>query len=169
MTAARSCELPATATLRRCKDEGAYVDCYVTEAPGSISHAQFVEAFYTTALFKAERVVLATLASRPSTDLEARELAQGNRDSFAAWRVESRSTDQLLLGDFTGRTKSWLMVEPAGDGATSLYFGSAVVPKIHAGTRAREMGFVFKALLGFHKLYSKLLLNAARSRIALIR
>lgn len=162
--AVEPCELPETASLRRYRDPGAYVDCYVVEVAGSVSHAAFVEAFYTTPLFKVERLILAAFVSRPSTDLDAKQLAEGRADSFAAWRVEDRKTDQLLLGDYTGRTKSWLMVAPSGDG-TSLYFGSAVVPKVDSTTGERKLGFVFGALLGFHKLYSRLLLGSARSRI----
>ena len=49
---------------------------------------------------------------------------------------------------------------------TRLYFGSAVVPVMNAATGKSEMGFVFKALLGFHKLYSRALLSAAAARLA---
>ena len=83
--------------------------------------------------------------------------------------MEGRSADQLLLADFTGRTKSWLMAVPvSGTGVgpqTQLYFGSAVVARIDARTGRRKMGFAFHALLGVHRLYSRLLLGAARSRV----
>lgn len=131
------------------------------------SHSAFVEAFYTTALFKVERLILAWFVARPSTDLQARQLAEGSTDSFAAWRVEGRAPDQLLLTDFVGRTRSWLMVAPVpgANARTRLYFGSAVVPRGHAGKGPPRMGLAFHALLGFHKLYSRLLLRAARSRM----
>lgn len=165
MSAIKPFELPQEALLRRYQQGEAYADCYVTEVPGTHSHAAFVEAFYTTALFKLERIIL-RLAARPSTDEQARQLALGSADSFAAWKVEARNADQLLLGDFTGRTKSWLMVEPAaGNTCTRLYFGSAVLSRPRAGSRERGMGFIFHALLGFHKLYSRLLLASARSRL----
>jgi len=112
--------------------------------------------------------MLAWFVARPSTDLQARQLAEGSTDSFAAWRVEGRAPDQVLLADFMGRTRSWLMVAPAPGGAgagTRLYFGSAVVPRRHTGHGRPRMGFAFHALLGFHKLYSRLLLQAARSRL----
>lgn len=168
MSSVRPCDIPETAFLCRYRQGDAYADCYMTEVAGTISQRTFVEAFYTTALFKVERVIL-RLVARPSTDLDARKLAEGGSASFAAWRVEDRSADQLLLGDFTGRTKSWLMAAPVADtggGArTRLYFGSAVLPRIDARTGARTLGFAFRALLGFHRLYSRLLLGAARSRI----
>ena len=163
------CELPADALLNRYSESGAHADCYVAEIAGAVSHAEFVEAFYTTGVFKLERLILRLLVSRPSTDTEARELAQGNRDSFAAWAVEARAADQLLLADFTGRTKSWLMVAAprnAGSSGTRLFFGSAVVPVRSARTGRSGPGFVFKALLGFHRLYSRMLLNAAVARLA---
>lgn len=169
MTSVRPCELPETALLRKYQEGRAYADCYVTEVSGSVSQAVFIEAFYTTALFKVERTILRWPADRPSFDIEAKQLAEGTTDSFAAWRVEGRNADQLLLADFTGRTKSWLMVIPvSGTGVgtqTRLYFGSAVVPRVEPRTGRRKMGFAFRALLGFHRLYSRLLLRAARSRV----
>jgi hypothetical protein len=163
-------ELPATALLRYYQSHGAYADCYVTDIQGPVSQTQFVEAFYTTPLFKLERLLLRWLAAKPSTDTDAKNLAAGTLDAFAAWRVERRDTNQLLLSDFTGRTKSWLMVatvEPAsGTAKTCLYFGSAIVPKVDRKTGRRSLGLLFHALLGFHKLYSRALLQAARSRLA---
>lgn len=168
MPTIRSCELPGDALLNRYTTSGAYADCYFAEIAATVSHAQFVEAFYTTTIFKLERLILRLLVSFPSTDEEARQLAQGKRDSFAAWSVEARAIDQLLLSDFRGRTKSWLMVEPQGAGApgTRLYFGSAVVPVRSVGTGRTGLGFVFTALLGFHKLYSRILLRTTVSRLS---
>ena len=164
----RACALPANALLRKYLHAGAYVDCYVAEIARPVSHAEFVKAFYTTAVFKAERLILAWF-SLPSTDLQAQELAFGKVSSFAAWKVESRSPDQVLLSDFRGRTRSWLMCAPVAPdtsaASTRLYFGSAVVPTAKAGSGERRMGIVFHALLGFHKLYSRALLRAAVSRL----
>ena len=157
--------LPAQALLAKYARGGAYTDCYATEMAASVSHAEFVEAFYTTALFKIEALLLAWFVAKPSSDAHARQLAAGERDAFAAWSVEARSVDQLLLSDFQGRTRSWLMVAPI-PGGTRLYFGSAVVPTVNKATGQARMGFAFRALLGFHKLYSRALLSAARSRLA---
>lgn len=165
MSSIRPCELPDGALLRKYLREGAYADCYVTEIAKPVSHAEYVEAFYTTAVFKVERLLLQWLVSRPSTDREAGNLASGSLGSFAAWKVEDRSPDQLLLSDFTGRTRSWLMIAPADNGGacpgTRLYFGSAVVPATHARTGKKSLGFTFRALLGFHKLYSRILLRSS--------
>ena len=163
-----ACALPAGALLDRYRGGDGFADCYATELPRAVSHAEFVEAFYTTALFKLERFVLRVFLARPSSDLEAARLARGEVDAFAAWSVEDRAPDQLLLADVAGRTRSWLMVAPAGIGSTGtrLYFGSAVVARRSTRPGRPRMGFVFHALLGFHKLYSKALLRAARSRLA---
>jgi len=161
MHAIRRCGLPDDALLRKYLYAGAYADCYVTEVAGSVSHAEFVESFYTTAIFKTERLLLAWFASRPSTDSQAGDLARGSLDAFAAWTVEGRSTGQLLLADATGRTRSWLMSASNANGSTRLYFGSAVVPATHAPTGRKGLGLLFRALLGIHKLYSRMLLRAS--------
>ncbi|VTU14548.1 hypothetical protein RA8CHR_00646 [Variovorax sp. RA8] len=162
-----ACELPDQSLLARYAHGGAYADCYATEVAGVVSHAAYVEAFYTGAIFRLERFLLARLASKPSTDAQVRQLAAGERDSFSAWKVEARTADQLLMCDLAGRTRSWLMVAqaPGDSSSTRLYFGSAVVPVVDKVSGEARMGFLFKALLGFHKLYSRVLLHAARSRL----
>ena len=168
MSAVRAGELPAGALLDRYRHSGAYTDCFVADMPAPVSQAAFVEAFYTTAVFRAERLVLRWLAAKPSTDAQAGALARGHADVFAAWRVEDRADDQILLCDFQGRTRSWLMSQPlAGPGrsGTRLYFGSAVVPVTDRQTGEARMGAGFRALLGFHKVYSRVLLSAAVSRL----
>ena len=158
------CDLPPTALLRRCRDAGAYTDCYTTEIAARISNVEYVEAFYTTFVFKLERFLLKWLVSRPSTDTEAARLARGEIDSFAAWTVEGRAPDQVLMADYMGRTKSWLMVAPSGQTGTRLYFGSAVVP-VRDKSGKRTLGSPFGALVGFHKMYSRVLLGAAAEKI----
>jgi hypothetical protein len=78
--------------------------------------------------------------------------------------VGCNQDDQLLLCDFQGRTRSWLMSAPDSTGpspATTLNFGSAVVPQKPHG----PMGPAFRALLGFHHLYSRALLRSAVMRL----
>lgn len=164
--AVRKTDLPASALLRKYVYEGAYTDCYVTEVTTVASQAEYVEAFYTTGPFKLERLILRWLVSKPSSDCDARRLAHGEIDSFAAWTVEGRAQNQLLLCDFQRRTRSWLMAVPLESGGTGtrLYFGSAVVP-VRTKSGKVALGFTFTVLLGFHKLYSQVLLRAARSRL----
>ncbi|MCE7904064.1 MAG: hypothetical protein DYH20_15935 [Gammaproteobacteria bacterium PRO9] len=127
--------------------------------------AQYVTAFYTSPVFKVERLILKVALSRPSTDAEAALLAEGKRDTFAAWRVEARTDHQLLLADLQGRTRSWLMVKRdlTDSDVTQLHFGSAVVPREERHDGKRSLGLVFTALMGFHKLYSQVLLASARA------
>ena len=115
----------------RYANDGGYADCFVVDVPRAISHAQYVEAFYTSCLFKLERFVLRWLVAKPSTDAEAHALALGKRESFAAWSVEARAPEQLLVCDYQGKTRSWLMVEPGFDNGapvTRLYFGTGIDP-----------------------------------------
>lgn len=140
----------------------------MTDVVGSVSHEQFVTAFYTTSVFRLERMILKWAVSKPSTDAQAEQLASGAIDAFAAWHVEKRSDNQLLVSDFYGRTRSWLMIAPLKTNSgpvTRLYFGSAVVPVADAKTGRPTLGRGFRALLGFHKIYSKVLLYAAKSRL----
>lgn len=145
-----------------------YVDCYTTEISGRIAFPEFVFSFYTTLLFKLERFILKWMVSKPSTDAQARQLADGETEKFAAWRVESRSENEILMCDFQERTRSWLMLVPVTtvNGArTRLYFGSAVVPIRNSKTGELSLGFGYQALLGFHRVYSVFLLYSAKSRI----
>jgi hypothetical protein len=167
MTTIRTCELPSGALLRKYLDGQAYADCYVTEVAWKVSQAEFVEAFYTTRVFKLERLLLSWFAKRPSTDEQARQLSSAETASFAAWHIEGREADQLLLCDMMGRTRSWLMSRPATDRqATQLFFGSAVVPVKDRRTGEAKMGMAFRALLGFHTVYSRVLLRAAVKRLS---
>ena len=76
MTSIKPCEVPTDSLLRKYKDDHGYADCYVAEVTGAVSQAAFIEAFYTTALFKVERAILKHLLARPSTDAEAKQLVQ---------------------------------------------------------------------------------------------
>jgi hypothetical protein len=154
MSPVRRLPLPEHALLAKFARSGAYTDCYVTAVPRNVSHAEFVEAFYTSWLFKLERLILTWFAEKPSTDPEARALSRGERENFAAWSVESRAGNQLVMLDFLAYTCSWLMVEerPA---ETVLYFGSGVMRRTLA----------FRLLMPFHKLYARALLGAAGARL----
>jgi hypothetical protein len=143
-----------------------FTDCYAIEVAGHVSLAEFVTAFYTTRLFKLERLILHYLAHKPSSDANVRSLASSESDRFAAWTVESRSDNELLMCDFRGRTRSWFMVgSPAreeGHPITLLRFGSAVVG---AGD-TKSAPLLFRLLIGFHKVYSRALLGSAARKLA---
>lgn len=159
------CSLPADAFLQRYAGNDGYADCFRVDVPGTIGLGCYVEAFYTTWLFKAERAIL-SLAGHPSTDAEAAVAAQGEASRFAAWQVEARADDQLLMCDVTGRTRSWFKVAPNRDGSTTLYFGSAVIAVKTGKAGRKSMGPVFKILMPVHILYSRALLAATKRKIA---
>ena len=158
--------LPDHALLARYAAGHGYTDCFATELDQTVPFGEFVEAFYTSWLFKLERLILAGLFACPSSDAEAAELAAGTREAFAAWTVEARADAQILLCDLPGRTRSWLMVEALGDARTRLFFGSAIVPAHPEREGRAALGAGFRALLGFHRLYARALLWAAAGRLA---
>lgn len=152
----RASALPTGAILGTYADNGSYTDCYALDTTRPVTHAEFVEAFFTSGVFRMERWLIATFLSRRSTDDQVREFASGGRDAFAWWTVERRERDQLLAA--AGRTRAWLMV---GETGTTLYFGSAVVPQRAGG----PMPWHFRAALGFHRRYSRALLAAAGRKL----
>ena len=162
------CEHPAESLLRACEAQGAYADCYYLDINGQFSLPELITAFYTTGSFKLERLILRLVLGRRSSDREAAQLGRGEAESFAIWKVENRAPNQILLKEFTGRTKSWLMVaasETSSRSTTRLFFGSAVIPKRHAGSNSKGIGGAFHSLLWFHKLYSRILLASAGTKL----
>ena len=159
----REAPLPTGALLQEFVDKGEYTDCFVTRVQGGVSFPAYIESFYTTLLFKAERLILKWAISRPSSDEEAELLARNEIHAFAAWKEHSRSDNQLVMMDFRGKTCSWFMATP-DEGGTLLYFGSAVMRDQQTAS-GKEMKWTYRWLLGFHRLYSRALLRAARSRI----
>jgi hypothetical protein len=174
MTPINDCSLPEGAFLEKYSrsqpGNGAknYFDCYSAEIDAQVSLQEFVFSFYTTPVFRIERLILKYLVGKSSTDEQARQLSEGLADSFAAWIVEQRAPNQLLMCDYQGRTRSWFMVVPAVHSKsqqTTLYFGSAVVPRKNESGDELHRGGLFRLLLGFHKLYSRILLRSARARL----
>jgi len=60
-----SCTQPDEALTRRYRESGAHTDCYFTELARPVTQAEFVEAFYTTRLFRLERWILRLCVARP--------------------------------------------------------------------------------------------------------
>ncbi|MEL7099853.1 MAG: hypothetical protein AAGM84_13575 [Pseudomonadota bacterium] len=130
------------------RGDGMYVDAFEAPCDGA-GLGELINAFYEQPLMRAERVLL-SLAGMPSAAGDVAALAAGAATRFAAWDVEARRADELLLADRSGHTMSWLMVGPG-----VVRFGSAVL----------QQGPVMRALLGPHKLYSRLLLSGAARRL----
>ena len=138
-------------------------DCFSVAVDRVTSLTEFVFAFYTSPVFRIERLILRLLAGAPSTDAEARWLAEGSGTSFAIWRVGERAATQLLMCDRYERTRSWFGVVPLKDGRTLLQFGSAVASgSDHRSAARTARGNLFRVLLRFHVMYSQVLLHAAK-------
>ncbi len=149
------------------RKDGFYADCFAVEMDADVSFAEYIAAFYSTRIFKLERLILRVMAAARSTDQEAIKLGRGETSQFAVWRSAMREENQLLM-ETKGRTKSWFMIEDLsrdGSPKTRLLFGSIVAPINATGPGKPKMGLLFSALLGFHRLYSKALLNATRARL----
>lgn len=150
---------------RLAQARSAYADAYTVSLPGRVPLAGFVEAFYTTRLFRVERALLALLG-KPSSDTMARAVARGEGARIAVWTVEARTAHELLMHEDSGITRSWFMAEALADGGTVLWFGSALIPRRHGPAGEPRFGVWFRALLGFHRAYSRALLAAAVRRLA---
>lgn len=164
-----TCTVPlGTLLANYAQQPGGYTDCYVCDVAYSIDPRDFVFAFYTTWLFKVERTILRLVLRRVSSDEQARAMADGSLEHFSAWRVEGRRENEILLCDFRGATRSWLMCSVSASkkpASTTLYFGSAIVPVTDQRSGRARLGWTFRLMLGFHKLYSRALLACARSRL----
>ena len=161
--------LPEHSLLFAYHTRGDYTDCFTVDVAGAVSQQQFVAAFYTSRLFKVERFILKWLVAKRSTDREVGLLASGAIDSFAAWTVEGRKPHQLLLCDYQGRTRSWLMVEQITGrhgAATWLFFGTGIVSATDRRTGRKTMPLLFRLLLGFHRRYARALLRSAVTKLA---
>jgi hypothetical protein len=140
-------------------------DCFSIAVDRVVSLADFVFAFYTSPVFRIERLILSVVARAKSSDSDARAVAQGSSQEFAVWRVAERTEMQVLMCDRYEKTRSWFRVVPTDGGRTVLQFGSAVAARRNLQTGAVTLGRGFRWLMGFHVLYSKVLLGSASRRL----
>ena len=149
--------VPQDALLQRyVAQAGCYTDCFAATLPRAVALPEFITAFYTTWLFRLERAVLTVAMRRRIRDTDVAALASGAGDRFAAWTVEARHADQILLCDITGGTRSFLAVDETAHGGSRLLFGSAVVP-----SKSGKLSPVVKVLTPLHQVYSRSLLHLA--------
>jgi hypothetical protein len=137
-----------------------YSDCFTIIVNREVNLSDFVFAFYTSTIFRIERLVLRALVGTPSSRSDARAVADGTAVRFAVWYVGAHTATQLLMCDRFERTRSWFRVEPLQGGRTRLQFGSAVASGDVDANGAAADGR-FSALLRFHIFYSQVLLHAA--------
>jgi hypothetical protein len=144
---------------------GTYYDCFSVDVAQPVGLGEFVYAFYTSPVFRVERLILRLVIGARSTDADARAVADGSGTSFAAWIVGERTTTQLLMCDRFEKTRSWFRVLPLPAGGTKLQFGSGIVEQPVAGGKRTGLSIGFRLLLGFHIVYSRVLLWAASQRV----
>jgi hypothetical protein len=137
-------------------------DCFAVTVNRPVTLAEFVFAFYTSPVFRIERLILRLLANAPSMDSDVQRLAEGSGTSFAIWRVGARTPTQLLMCDRYERTRSWFSVVRLDAGKTLLQFGSAVASRSEQKTESKVRRFMFRLLMKFHVAYSEILLHAAK-------
>jgi hypothetical protein len=146
--------------LQRYVGAGAnYTDCFEVMSPDAVTLPDFIEAFYSTWLFRLERMVLSVTLRRRIVDTDVEALALG-ADRFAAWTVEGREDAQILLCDTSGHTRSYLAVSAKDGGVTRLIFGSAVMAQ-----NGKPLGRGVTALTPLHRFYSKALLRLAERKL----
>lgn len=146
---------------------GYYTDCFSIHLDQSVTLPEFINAFYTTPLFRLERLLLSLTVKGRMKDADVTALSRGESDRLAIWQVEARKECEILLS--AGSTKSWLMVAPQEGGGddTQLFFGSVVVPEPPKREGdAPRLGPVFDSLLSAHRIYSRLLLSSAAQRLS---
>ena len=151
--------VPEASLLAEFGHSGAYRDCFARDvAHGDgrpVGLEQFVERFYCSAAFRPERLLLG-LARRDgawkASDEDARAVARGETERFAVWTVAGRRSHELLLKDHRGATASWFSTLSLPTSKTRLLFGSWV------GEPERPL---VKALMPFHRWYSRVLLASA--------
>ena len=157
-----STALPDTAFLARYEAQpDTHTDCYHARVAKHVPLERFINAFFNSWLFRIERLILKLSLTKPATDQDIANLANGTSNNMAAWRIEERDDDQILLEVPDTPIRTWPMREDAGD-HTNLYFGSAILPMRTDKNGKPAMGHIFIMLMGFHQIYARALLYLAK-------
>ncbi len=167
-----------------------YRDCFVRRETDAVTLEQFVERFYCSWAFRPERLALG-LIGRGASSADARRLARGETENFAAWTVIDRRSASDFLAEHgpegsaspTGRpqarkgrgnrtpdgvrnTKNAEILLQDFQGATASWL--SVRPSADGGTEllfgswvGKPDRGVVKALMPFHRLYARVLLGGA--------
>lgn len=160
--------LPDDSLLARHRGPECYRDAFRVEVPGDVSLAELITVFFGSGAFLPERTAL-RLIGRGAGRAEIAELADGRAKRFAAWELEAREENELLMHDFLDKTCCWLAVSPGGEapdlagglprpgaGRTYLWFGT--------GVRDFE-GPIISRLREAHRWYARWLLAGAARRL----
>ncbi|QZD91391.1 hypothetical protein K3162_07340 [Qipengyuania xiapuensis] len=161
-------QLPPESLLARRRGPECYRDAFRASVTGEVSLGELITAFFSSRTFLTERMAL-HLIGRGAGHAEIAALAAGRTQRFAAWEVEAREEEELLMHDFLDKTCCWLAVSSRGeDGALD---GPLPVPEtgrtyIWFGTAVREFeGPIVSRLRGAHRWYARHLLEAAARRL----
>ena len=156
---------PHGALVERYASRGDYVDCFAVDVSGAVSISELVDAFFGSRAFEPERRILRALGR--SSPIDSTGLTTGTQERPAAWTVEARSANQVLLCDFLSFTRCWLMVEVSPDDAarSRLYFGTAFARTRNPSAANFALRLVFSVLRPLHSAYAKILLNGAAARL----
>ncbi|NRB30287.1 MAG: hypothetical protein HRU27_06805 [Rhizobiaceae bacterium] len=139
---------------------GGYSDCYYIDIQKDVALSDYILAFFSTPIFRMERLILNLVPSGRSNEQCVLDLAAGTGDKIAGWKTEKRDDSQLLLAVGDGPIRTWLMVQgsPYSETTTRLYFGSAVLPTGMTKEGHPKLAIVFRLFAGLHIFYSRLLL-----------
>lgn len=143
-----------------------YADCFYADLSRTVTLPQYIRAFFDSAVFRMERVILTYFLSSPSSKADVQALACGTGTRLAAWQVTKRGETQILLSIPSGPVRTWLMVQDLGADAprSRIYFGTALVPKTDE-SGAPQLSASYRHFTGLHRFYSKLLLSQALHRL----
>ena len=159
MTRITAPPLPPQSLLARIRGPECYRDAFRASVAGEVSLGELVTAFFSSRAFLAERMAL-HLIGRGADHADIAALAAGRTERFAAWQMEAREENELLMHDFLDQTCCWLAVSHGAGGplpeprpgTTDIWFGTAV----------REFeGPIVSRLRGAHRWYARKLLGAA--------
>ncbi|MEL6648775.1 MAG: hypothetical protein AAFQ05_13995 [Pseudomonadota bacterium] len=153
--------LPQDSLLHACATRpGSYTDCFEAAVPtdGTPDRAfeRFVFLFFDSWLFRVERMILRFAGKAPKAGTDPIALARGEVAHFAAWTVDARRAQELLMSVHHTPIRTWLSVAKDGD-QMRLRFGTALLAQETSG----RVHWGFRATIRAHRLYAKLLLKAA--------
>lgn len=147
--------------------KGGHTDCYYVDVPRYVTLSEFIQTFFSSPVFRLERLLLNMSPTGRSTDQDIANLASGTGNTMAVWKVDAREENQLIMSAGNGPIRTWLKVDTdyPETGKTRLFFGSALAPTRNKNGEQRKLSWVFKVSLGFHGFYSQLLLSLAARRL----
>jgi hypothetical protein len=138
---------------------GGYSDCYYIDIQQDVSLSDYILTFFSTPIFRMERLLLNLVPSGRSNEQCVLDLAAGTGNKMAGWKTENRDDNQLLLAVGDGPIRTWLMVQGSPSSKTTrLYFGSAALPTSMTKEGHPKLAIVFRLFAGLHIFYSRLLL-----------